>query len=225
MAEEELQVAELRDDFYRDRFGKVVGIITSLLIAIVLLIALSIYLHISKPKPVYFAVDEDWRIQPAIPLDQPYISTPDLLQWVSEVIPRSFHYDFVHYNDQLSHVSKYFTSDGWKVFLNQLNIYVNYNNVQTNKQFVNASPAGAPYIINQGLLSGKYGWWVQMPITIDYTGNNNIPSKDLTLQILVVRVPTLNNLLGVGIDNVIVVNGSGDNDNGNNNQTQTQGTG
>lgn len=218
MAEEELHEIELHDNFYRDRFGRLISIIVGLCVAIGLLIALSIYLHITVPAPLYFPVDEEWRVQAAVPLDKPYISTPDLLQWVTQVIPQAFHYDFVNYNDQLSNVSQYFTSNGWKVFLNQLNIYVNYNNVQTNKQFVNVSPAGAPYVINQGLLSGTYGWWVQMPITIDYTGTNSTPSKQLTLQILIVRVPTLNNLLGVGIENVVVANGSG-NDNGGQNQT------
>lgn len=204
MAEEALHVVELRDDFYRDSFGKVIFIIASIIVSILLMVMVAVYLYLKEPPPVVFPVDAEWRVQPAVPLTQPYLSEPDLLQWVSDVIPRSFIYDFSRYNDQLKQNSQYFTADGWRVFLNQLNNYANYNTVQTNKMFVNGVPAGAPFILNQGLLSGRYAWWIQMPITINYIGNNRTNYQNLTLQILVVRVSTLNNLIGVGIDNVVV---------------------
>lgn len=208
MAEEELQSIEIRQDFYRDSFGKLVFIIVSVFIAIIFLIAVSLYLYLNEPPPVTFLVDKEWRVQPEVPVNQPYLSIPDLLQWVSDAVPRSFVFDFIHYNDQLKNASQFFTNDGWKVFLDQLNIYANYNTVQSGKLFVNGVPAGAPIVLNQGLVSGRYGWWVQMPITITYSsGGQN--TKNLTLQILVVRVSTLNNLNGVGIDNVIVVKTTG----------------
>jgi len=43
-----------------------------------------------------------------------------------------------------------------------------------------------------------------MPITINYASYEKTYSKSLVLQVLVVRVPTLTNLAGVGIDNVLV---------------------
>lgn len=204
MAEEEVQVVQLRDDFYRDSFSKMLSIMIAICAAIAIMGGMSLYLHLTKPPPITFEVGDEWRIQAPVPLDQPYRTTPDLLQWVSDVLPRVFQYDFNHYNDQLKNASQYFTEDGWKVFLNQLNNYVNYNNVQTYKMFVSGIPESAPFILNQGLILGRYGWWVQMPLTIKSYGNNRNSTRTLTLQVLVVRVPTLNNLAGIGIDNVIV---------------------
>jgi intracellular multiplication protein IcmL len=128
---------------------------------------------------------------------------------VNDTLLKVFVFDFNHYNEQLKNASQYFTEDGWKIFLNQLNIYANYNNVQAYKLFVNSSPASAPYLLNEGLLSGRYAWWVQIQVNITYAGYAPPPTKTLTLQVLVVRVPTLNNLMGVGIDNVIVAKGAG----------------
>src|SRR3989338_6450342 len=209
MAEEELQIVQLRDDFYRDRFNVIVFAAVSVLVAIILLVSLSVYLHYAKPPPVVFSVGAEWRIKPEVSLDQLYLPPSDVLQWVSEVLPKASTYDFNYYSNQLKSASQYFTPEGWKVFLNQLNSYANYNNVQTYKMFISAVPTGAPYILNQGLLSGRYAWWVQMPIKISYQGSNRLSERDLTLQILVVRVSTLNNLTGVGIDNVIVENAAG----------------
>lgn len=205
MAGEETSVVELRDSFYRDSYGKVVFLLISMGASIAIFIALSIYFYVDKPPPIVFPVDEDMRVQAPVPLNQPYLSTPDLLQWVANVVPKSFALDFNHYNDQLKQHTRYFTANGWSSFLNQLNIYANYNNVQAYKMFVTATPDAAPFILREGVLpdSGKYGWWVQMPVNINYSGFKPPPSLTLTLQMLVVRVSTLNNLTGVGIDNVI----------------------
>ena len=78
--------------------------------------------------------------------------------------------------------------------------------MQNNKLFVNGTLTAVPQIFKQGLLSGRYAWWVEMPVSIKYDGFKPPPEKNLKLQILVVRVPTLNNLMGVGIENVIVAN-------------------
>lgn len=207
VAESELVTVELRDSFYRDSYGKLMLIMTGMFIAIGILGATSFYLYMSEPKPIAFAVYKDWRVQADVPLDKPYLDQPVLLQWVSDTLRKVFTFDFIRYNDQLQDTTQYFTSDGWKVFLNQLNIYANYNDVTTKKMFVNSAPDGAPFIINQGVLTGRYAWWIQAPIVINYAGPNHPVNKTLTLQVLVVRVPTLNNLMGVGIDNVIVAQG------------------
>lgn len=202
---DETEVLTLRDDFYRDSFTKLVWIILAVALALVMMLSLSLYLYLSKPPPVTFTVGEEWRIQEPVPLDQPYRTTADMLQWVSDALPNSFDYDFVNYNAQIQVAPRYFTAKGWKAFLNHLNNYVNYNNVQSKKMFVSGAPASAPFVLNQGLILGRYGWWVQMPVTISYRDSSGTKTLGLTMQVLVVRVPTLNNLAGIGIDDVIVV--------------------
>ena len=206
MASEPMQVIALKDDFYRDGFSKVIWLLASVAVALLTMIALAVYLYMIKPPPVSFPVGKEWRILPPVPLDQAYHTSPEILQWVSTVMPKVLQYDFIHYNDELKSASQYFTSAGWQVFLNQLNHYVNYNNVKANQLIVTATPVSAPFILNQGLLAGRYGWWVQIPLKLKYIGNNQNSVQQLTLQVLVMRVPTANNLSGIGIQNVIVEN-------------------
>jgi hypothetical protein len=54
------------------------------------------------------------------------------------------------------------------------------------------------------LLSGRYAWWVGMPIRVTFKGVGVKPDQKLSLQVLVARVPTTENLDGVAIDNIIV---------------------
>jgi intracellular multiplication protein IcmL len=201
MAVEELEIIRLKNDFYKDGFYKVLIAFGLILLAILASISVSLYLFFSKPKPVVFSVDSEWRVLPPVPVDQPYVRTPDLLQWVSEVLSSAFTYDFVHYQDQLKNQARYFTDNGWKAYLGHLNEYANATTIQNSTLFISSSAGGAPFIVNQGLLQGRYSWWVQMPINLSYSGGSLQP---LTIQVLVVRVPTLNNLSGMAIDNMII---------------------
>lgn len=210
MAGEELQVVRLRDDFYRDGFNKVLVALATILAAIGFLIAIILYLYFSEPAPLHFSTDREWRILPPVPLDQPYLNTPDLIQWVSETLPAVLTYDFVNYSTELKDKEQYFTPNGWKKYTDLINIYANYNTIQTSKMFVNSFADGAPFIINQGVLEGKYAWWVQMPINVHYITVDKSNGQPLLIRALVVRVSTLNNLSGVAIENILVSRGGGD---------------
>ena len=209
MANEELQIVRLRDEFYRDGFARVLFAMAIIILSIGLLVAVSVYIIITKPSPVIFAVADEARVIAPVPVDQVYLKTPDLIQWVSSTLPKTFMYDFINYNKDLKAVTQYFTPNGWKVFSDVLNTYANYNDIQNKKLFVTATVAGAPFVLNQGVLQGRYAWWVQMPLTIGYSSYDKSSSLVVTIQALIVRVPTVDNFYGVAIDNIIVQKGEG----------------
>lgn len=204
MAEEELQVIRLRTDFYRDGFTKVFIALCIVFTAIVILVATSIYLFVAKPPPVNFSTDNEFRVVAPVPLDQPYLATADLTQWVSETVPNVFNYDFLNYASRLKTNQSFFTPNGWKQFNSILNTYASFTMVTNGKLFVSTSPNGAPFVVNQGLLNGRYSWWVQMPLNITFGSRERGYTQTITLQVLVVRESTLNNLSGVVIDNMII---------------------
>ena len=204
MAEEELHVVKLLDNYYRDSFGRVMFIIVGMVISIGMLAAISIYIYLNKPPPVTFRVASDWRVVAPVPIQEKYLSEADLLQWVSNVIPGSFDLSFLHMDEQLGSIKKYFTDAGYEIFLNQLNNYVDKTELQTNKMFSRGEPMAAPIIKRQGELAGRYAWWVEMPVSISYAGMRSMPTVEIKMNILVVRAETTNNLTGILIDNVIV---------------------
>lgn len=204
MAEEGLNVVSIQENFYRDSFGKVVFVIGCVFLSIVFLGAVSLYIFMNRPPPITFRVADEWRVVAPVPIQQPYLSNPEMLQWVSDVFPRVFDLDFLRIDTQLADVKKYFTDNGYQIYLNQLKNYADKNMVQVNRMFVHAEPTRAPVIVNQGVLSGRYAWWVQMPVIISYAGMKEKPDAYLSMQVLVVRTDTTNNLTGILIDNVIV---------------------
>ncbi len=194
----------LQQRFYHDRLYHVVLLYLLTLIVLGTLIALSCYLYLVKPKPVTFQTYTGFRVQPDVPLNQRYLSDPQLVQWLSRVIPQVFSYDFVHDADQVQQVRTYFTADGWQSFANHLNAYANPNVVTANRLFVSANLTGAPSINQEAYLGSTAAWTVQVPIMVNYAGGKPLPNKALTLQVLVVRVSTLSDLNGVAIQNISI---------------------
>lgn len=205
MAGEEQHVVRLRSDFYRDGYRKILLCLGLIIAAVVLLIASCVYLYVTKPPPVYFSTDKEWRIVSAVPVELSYLTSADLLQWVGNAMMGAFHYDFVNYNNQLQGTRQYFTDQGWLAFQGMLNNYASTDTVTIKKVFVNGVADGAPFILNEGLLDKRYAWWVQIPMQITYTsvvGEARTNKQKVIFQILVVRTPTLNNMDGVAIDNI-----------------------
>lgn len=208
MAEEEFTIVTIEDNYYRDCFSRVLFIIGCLVASIVALVAISLYIVFTEPPPVTFKVAEDWRILAPVDIQEPYLSEGDILQWIADVVPRLFDVDFLHIDDQLTQLKPFFTDNGYQVFINQFNNNVDRDKLQTGKMFATDEITGAPVILNQGILSGRYAWWVQIPINISYAGMETIPSSSIKLTLLVVRTETSNSLTGVAIDNVLVEKGN-----------------
>jgi intracellular multiplication protein IcmL len=208
MSEEELEVVRLRTDFYRDGFRKIIFSLIIIIAAILTIIGASIYLYVNRPKPVTFKTYANWRLVPAVPLQQPYLSDQDLKQWVSNVLQEIFVFDFYHYPLQLKDHQKYFTENGARIYIDLLNNYAEAGFVTANKIFTSVSADEAPFILDRGILpDGRYAWWITMKIKIDYvTSGRFVPIHAPQLRVLVVRAPNVNNLSGVAISKIINTN-------------------
>lgn len=201
MADEESIVVGLRNDFYRDRIGSAFFLLIGMLGVIGSLMYLSHYLHSTEPPPVNFNTYQGWRVQGDIPITEPYLSEPEVLQFVSNIMRQVFVFDFYHFEQQFENYPRYFTKSGWEAFSKQIEDKINQKKFKREKLFSNSTPTGAPYILNQGILSGRYAWWVQAPLKINLLGGEG-GGFTLNLQVLVVRVSTLGNLAGILIENV-----------------------
>ena len=200
-------VLHLKDDFYRDGFRFIWLSIVMTIAAIILLIMVSLYFFLNQVLPINFSVYDDFRVQPDIPVDRPYMDTANLVQWGSTVIPKIFSMNFINYNQKLKEVAQFFTPNGWEKYGAIVKTAINLDELIKNKVFVTASADGAPVVLNQGLIEGRYAWWLQIPVEVHYSGIGGVGADahatNLIVQFLVVRVPTLDNLDGIRIENMI----------------------
>lgn len=197
--EDAVVIVRNRNNFYRDNYRKVVGMLLFSVLIMTTLAGGLIYLLTHPPQPRYFATTVDGRISPLIPLDQPNVSQSALLQWANTAAIAAYTYNFVNYRQALQEASAYFTPDGWAAFMEALESSNNLTAVQAKKLVVSAVATGAPVILQQGLLSGIYSWRVQMPMLVTYQSASQFSRQSIIVTMLITRISTLNSPQGIGI--------------------------
>lgn len=133
-----------------------------------------------------------------VPLDRPNIEITALLPWVADTVTSSLNLRPVDYKDTLKSAARSFTRDGWVDFTRMLQKHRVITNLEQNDQTVTVEP-GAPSLSREDVEDGIYRWSITMPVTINYYSAMESKTDWIILNLMVVRVPRKDNILGIGI--------------------------
>lgn len=199
MAEGALERVRLRNNFYRDNYRRVLLVLLLMAIVNVALIGFVTYQVVQRPEPKFFATTANGTLIPIQPLDKPMVSAAALRQWANRAAVRAYTYDFVHYRGQLEVASEYFTPTGWRSFERSLMSSRNLKTVISKKLVVGAVATGAPVILDQMVIHGRYAWKVSMPLLVTYQSASMRTQQSLIVNMVITRVPTIDYPTGVAI--------------------------
>lgn len=190
-----------RNEYYRDGFRNLMRIaIAQAVIISLMILAFVVYMHKSAPVDRYFATTADGRIMQLVPLSQRNMSQAALLSWVSQAATDVMTFGFHDYQRRLQESSRHFTRRGWESFSRALQQSRILEGVEKNQQVVTAAPKSAPVLLQEGVVNGKYRWVVQLPLNVTYRSGSVSKTDVMNTQIVIERVPSLENPNGVGID-------------------------
>ncbi len=195
-----LEVVRLRNNFYRDGYRRVLSALLIMAMVNIIMAFILVYIVMHPSKPQYFATTRDGKVIPLHSLSDPVVSTSELLQWAATAATAANTYNFVNYRKELQAASEYFTPTGWKEYQDALKSSRNLETVTAKKLTVNAVATGAPIVVDQGLVNGRYKWKIQLPILITYESSSTNISQPSLVTMLVTRVPTLETPKGIAID-------------------------
>lgn len=204
MAQDALAVVNLRNEFYRDNYRRVVSILLLSMFINLGLGAILFWMYTHPPEPKYFATSINGRITPLYPLNEPNQSDSAVLQWANLAAIASYTYNFVNYREELQSASEFFTAEGWDAFLKALQGSNNLNAVRAKKLIVSAVATRAPVILQKGVLGGRYSWQVQMPVLVTFQSASEFTQQTNVVTMLIRRVSTLNQPRGIGISQIVV---------------------
>lgn len=195
-----LETVVTRNLFYRDGYRNIVRIAIFQALAIVALIAaLAITVAVSRPQDRFFATTADGRLIRMVPLNEPNMNDAAIVSWAARAASDVMTFGFHDYQRRLQESSLYFTRRGWQSFTEALDRSRIMEGVQKSQQVVTAAPKSAPVIVQQGLVDGIYRWVVQLPLIVTYQSGTAQQSDNLNVQLVIVRVSTLDSPSGVGI--------------------------
>lgn len=181
--------------------GSRVNIILSIALIIALMACLGLALR--KPDYRYFAVSTDGQILPLNALDEPTLSTSQVLTWVTNAVTKSYTFSFANYRSELQSSRDLFTAEGWEGFQQALQESGNLRAVIDNKFVTTAAPRGAPVVVGEGYVNGAYAWRIELPVLVTYQSGNTRNTQDLLVTAVVVRRSELEHPQGVGIAQII----------------------
>ncbi|GJL85718.1 MAG: type IV secretion system protein IcmL [Micavibrio sp.] len=196
----------VRNEFYRDGYRSLLRLaVLQGIIILALLGSMYFVIHVHQPENRYFATTEDGRLIPMVSLNQPNLSTPALMSWVAQACTEVMTFGFNDYRRRLQEASRNFTRKGWDSFTTALQKSRIIEMVETNQQVVTAAPQGAPILVSESEIAGRYQWIVELPLIVTYQSGSKTRSDSLLVSVVVVRVPRLESPNGVGIEQWIAI--------------------
>lgn len=205
-----LQTVMIRNNFYRDGYralmkvAVVQGLVIMALIGIIVALVLT-----SQIKHVFFATNIDGRIMPIEPINEPYFQDDQIITWLASTARDVMQMDYLNYKSNISKAYNKFTLTGRVDFDNALKESRLLEAIERNKLTSQLRPEGAPQILRKNLSKeGVYSWYLRMPVTVLFDGNEPPQPIRGMLQVRVDRVNFLENPEGIAIGQWVISEGS-----------------
>lgn len=194
-----VDVAETQS--YRVGFVRMTYVVNVLGVVIFFFLALFLFiLYTQVPQDRYIAETADGQQMQMIGLEQPNINTQTLLDWGSEAATQIMTFGFNDYDNKLSQARTRFTMDGWLSFAPKMANSEFFKKMVSEQQLVTAVPRSSATLFSEGVDKGRYFWIVEVPLLVSVRSGGQSRPINITVRMVVVRVPTAENPAGIGID-------------------------
>lgn len=193
-----------RMTFYRKYYHKILFALIGLLFLSIIIVSMVLYQVLHRPLPNFNAMTNAGQTMVLEPSEIPNLLPATLLRWASKAAVAAYTFDFVNYQKQASYVRSYFTDSGWSDYQGSISGLI--ASIRQRQLFVNGVVSGPPIIASQGNYFGRgYVWHVQIPFLVTYQSSEETSQSRYLVLMTIVRVSTLINPTGIGIDQFVMV--------------------
>ncbi len=191
-----------RNIFYRDGYRALLKIGVMQTIGLLVLSGALLIMFLSvETRYVYFATTSDGRIINLVGLNEEYRSRADVISWAAGTAQKVMRFNYQDYRQHMQEVAQNFTVTGWESFTRAMKDSRTLDAVEARKLMVSMEVQSAPEIKRSFVDdNGVYTWDIQFPVAIKYEGVNAPANMETTLILRIVRVSTLQNPGGIGIE-------------------------
>jgi|GEM_PF-3231589 len=197
-----------RNRFYEDGYKFTKIILISVVVLLVFSIAILAIALNKKTNNVYFAADKGGNIIQLVPLNKPNQSDSAVVQFLADALVDTFDFNYHNMKRRLSQSTlKFFTNKGAELLIKALEDNGTFEVVNRKKLFMTLALEHAPIIVKKGLpKNGRHWLWkLQVPAIINYVTESNKISHHVVFTVIVSRKSMIEDALGLGISNIIMV--------------------
>jgi len=196
MTEPEI-TTELNTKFYQDCHGKLKLLFALILVVLLTLSALIFLQFTNKPETVYFRENSNGQLLQEQSLSQAAISDSTLTNWILDNVVNSNSYNYTSLPRVFDKVRPQFSKQGFEDYKKSLGYRDYLSEILVEKMIVSASPRIAPTVEKEGVENGIYSWIIKIPMVFKYSNYDVDRSKNYDITVLVRRVSTDINPIGV----------------------------
>lgn len=145
------------------------------------------------------------NVDPNLPLDQPNLPTPEVLNWATRAAVDTFTYNYQDYDQRFLAIADYFSPHGWQEYMRVLQSSGNLQMVKDREIAVRAEQTGKAKVVAQDVEKNRFTWKVEVPIKVTYQGSGGEASQVLNIDMLVTRVKNDVRPNGIGITQFVAM--------------------
>lgn len=177
-----------KNTFYRDKFRKMMKLITLLVISAILLLSTFIFQSLKREKVTYYGSSTNGEQTPLHALSDPVLTEQLITQWASIASKKVYQLNFEDYSSQLDAMKIYFTKAGWSSYNDAMQSSGLLSDIKSRKLEVDAIVTDDPVVKDTGLNHGVRYWDVEMPVLVSFSSASVTGvSKKLIIRMRVVR--------------------------------------
>lgn len=192
--------------FYRNSYRKALGAAILLSISAASMAGILVMMGVKEPQPKYFATTTNGVVAPLHALTEPVLTSQYILEWASLATRKALNLSFVHYQEQLTEASPYFTPNGWNSFEGALKSSGMLEEITSKKLDMSAIISGTPVVLNRSIMNGRFTWTIQLPVLVSFSSTSEQRKMRFIVTMNVQRVPTLDASQGVQINDFSAAN-------------------
>lgn len=192
-------------EWYKDRYRQMTRVVLYSGIGNILLIMLVAVQFFTVQEPRYYAVTPDLRIQEMAALSDPYIPNAGLSNWVAQTMTSTLSLNFRNWRDQLGSVRVAYDPKAFETLIVAMKNNGILKLIEEKRLVCSAVIQDAPVIHASGMQQGVYMWRLKMPVLVSYESSRGVEFRqNLQADVLVQRISTLKNPLGINIRQVLL---------------------
>ncbi len=191
---------------YRDGFKNLMRLVIVLAVAMVFFTCFDYwYISTKVPQDSYFAVSPGGTTRKLTGLEKPNANTEALSRWAASAVTEVMTFGFHDIDERMTKAQRLFSPKGWESFSTALFKSRVLKNVMNQQQMLTAIPSKAPTVLAEGMVAaGEWGWVMDAPIILTTRAGESKTTQKVKARLVLVRLPTATNPMGIGIRTFII---------------------
>jgi intracellular multiplication protein IcmL len=188
------------NDYYRTYLSVAIFFVIAGIFLLIGLIILLIYEVENRPLPHFTALTPNKEAFELTASEEPNLLSSTIIKWASKAAIDTYTYKFSESDSEIeAKIKPYFTANGLSSFYKSIQGVIQI--LRQNQLNTNSTVNGQPVISNQGDFYGnEMAWRVQIPFIVTYEAAGSSSTKSYRVTLIIVKVPTTKNPVGIGID-------------------------